>query len=57
MSRFTDRLDHPVLPEFEYTLHDEIITQLLEFIECDIERKTTDDMSILIISATTNDLV
>ena len=46
MSGTAHRLDHRILPEFDYTLRDEVITQLLQFIECPISQEFTSDMII-----------
>ena len=46
MSGTAHRLDHRILPEFDFTLRDEVITQLLQFIECPISQEATSDMVI-----------
>ena len=46
MSGTSNRLDHRILAEYEFILRDEVITQLLSFIECHIMKECTDIMII-----------
>ena len=40
------RLDRQVLPEYEFTMRDEVILNLLDFIECPILKEFSEDMII-----------
>ena len=46
MSGTAHRLDHCILPEFDYNLRDEVITQLLQLIECPISQKIASNIVI-----------
>ena len=46
MSDKASCLDKRILPEFEFTLRNEVIMNLLDFIECPMLKETSQDMII-----------
>ena len=43
MSASLSRLEQYILPDYELTLRDEIVTQLLDYIQCLIKREVEND--------------
>ena len=46
MSNKSSRLDKPILPEYEFTLRDEVVSKLLDFTECPILKEQSKSMVI-----------
>ena len=47
MSDEPSRLDKRLLPEYEFTLRDEVVLNLLDFVECPMLKDFPDDIIIL----------
>ena len=46
MSKNPNLLDAHILPEFEFTLRDEVITKLLDFVECPMLKVSSENIII-----------
>ena len=46
MSNQSSRLDNPILAEYEFTLRDEVVSKLLDFVECPILKEESQCMVI-----------
>ena len=46
MSASVSRLDQGILPDYEFTLRDKVVTQLLDFIRCPILMEISPDKII-----------